>query len=88
MNPMGLMLNKSDTYTNSFLELFNYLLMIYWNTSKVELELDTKFNYIALICPMFIRVIAIQIMNSEIKDYVSELLFKIVQNLRFIETFF
>ena len=45
-------------------------------------DLGTKFNYTVSIIPMFITVIAIKLMNSRIKDYVPELLFKIVSKFK------
>ena len=45
-------------------------------------DLGTKFNYTVSIIPMFLTVIAIKLMNSRIKDYVPELLFKIVSKFK------
>ena len=45
-------------------------------------DLGTKFNYTGSIMPMFVTVIAIKLMNSRIKDYVPELLFKIVSKFK------
>ena len=48
-----------------------------WNHSK-----DSRMPIKGAIFPMFITVIAIKLMNSRIKDYVPELLFKIVSKFK------
>ncbi len=48
-----------------------------WNHSK-----DSRMPIKGAIFPMFLTVIAIKLMNSRIKDYVPELLFKIVSKFK------
>ena len=48
-----------------------------WNHSK-----DSRMPIKGAIFPMFITVIAIKLMNSRIKEYVPELLFKIVSKFK------